>query len=104
LRFTQTLGLKTPRQRIRSAVDDYLPATVVRAGTEVPLRSVMPESAQHAIKVRRETKEKIRVAALASGTSQADIVGVAINEFLGRHGDGMRLELEEAHRVLARGQ
>jgi predicted transcriptional regulator len=61
-------------------------------------------AAQHAIKVRSETKEQVKAAALALEKSQAEIVGLAIEEFLGRHADELRAGLDQARSALANGQ
>ena len=64
----------------------------------------MSTSAQQAIKVNVETKEKIRAAALACGKTQAEIVGLAVNEFLGRHAEELGAGLDQARQALAAGQ
>jgi predicted transcriptional regulator len=64
----------------------------------------MMATAQSPIKVSSETHQKIRAAAQATGKTQADVVGMAIDEFVGRHADELAAGLDRARAALAGGQ
>lgn len=64
----------------------------------------MAGTAQAPIKVSPETREKIRAAAQATGKTQAEVVGMAVDEFVGRHAEELGAGLERARHALAGGQ
>lgn len=64
----------------------------------------MSIATQLTIKVNEETKQKVAAAALACGKTQAEIVRIAVDEFVGRHAGELSTGINDARRALAAGQ
>ena len=60
-------------------------------------------ASQVPIKVGETTKERIRYLAALTGTTQAQVVDRAIEEYAARHADAIKLGIERARTVLAGG-
>jgi len=60
-------------------------------------------SSQAPIKVKEETKERIRYLAALSDATQADIVDRAVTEYATRHADVLAKGINRAREVLAGG-
>ena len=60
--------------------------------------------AQSPIKVHESTKEKVRYAALMSGLQQAELVELAVDEYVDRHREAFTRRMERAHQALLGGK
>ncbi len=60
-------------------------------------------SNQGPIKVSAETKEKVRYVAAMNGSTQADVVRDAVDEYVGHHGTELAEGISRARIALAKG-
>jgi hypothetical protein len=60
--------------------------------------------AQSPIKVHEATKEKVRYAALMAGLKQAELVELAVDEYVEHHRELFALRMERAHEALLGGK
>lgn len=58
---------------------------------------------QGPIKVSSETKERVRYAAALTGSSQAEVVRRAVDEYVERHGPELAKGIDQARLALSRG-
>ncbi len=60
--------------------------------------------AQSPIKVHETTKEKVRYAALMAGLKQAELVELAVDEYIEHHRELFALRMERAQKALLGGK